>query len=254
MQASALESKVRWWIAGFGAVGIIVALLTLFRFPEPPKVRQIPSVVVEHRKALVRMAKPDDSNMLLKEEAELRDMRPLFLPTERNAALPEPRLESGRTFLDNETLKLTFTDTEAQVSRDLPPVALLDGRRVEEARPIDALSLMENPLSLLSFGRGNSKVVPVGSRSAFLQVTALKDGTSVLDEKLPPNARPPGDKGWAPVEFIATVDAAGLVGPLVVTEGSRVEETDAHFRNYLARTFRIGDRLPPGFYRVTVSP
>ena len=253
MHPSAWDSKARFLISAFAAVGITLALLLLFRFPDAPA-RLAPAVVVKSPKASVNIAKLDDSNKLLKEEAELRDMRPLFLPTERNAALPEPRLESGRTFLDAETLKLTFTDAEAQVSRDLPPVALLDGKRVEEAKPIDVLSSTENPLTLQGFGRREAKVIPVESRSAYLQVTALKDGKSVLDEKLPPNARPPGDKAWAPVEFVATVDAAGLVGPLVVTEGSRVEEADSHFKNYLARSFRIGDRLPPGFYRITVSP
>jgi hypothetical protein len=151
-------------------------------------------------------------------------------------------------------LKLSFTDTEAQVSRDLPPAAWLDGKRVEEANALDALSPNENPVSLQSFGRQSTKLLALAPRSGFVQVTLLSDGRVVLSEELPSNARPPSDKSWAPVEFIATVERAGLVGPLVVTEGSRVEETDAHFRNFLARNFRIGDRLPPAFYRITVSP
>lgn len=253
MHRSASDSKGRFVISAFAAVGITLALVLLFRIPAPT-VRLIPSATVNQTKASVNIAKLDDSNKLLKEEAELRDMRPLFLPTERNASLPDPRLESGRTFLDNETLKLTFTDTEAQVSRDLPPVALVGGISVEKARPTEALSPSENPLSLQGFGRTEVKVTPVPLRSAYLQVTALKDGKTVLDEELPANARPPGDKAWAPVEFMATVDAAGLVGSLEVTEGSKVEETDSHFKNYLARSFRIGARLEPGFYRITVSP
>ncbi len=156
--------------------------------------------------------------------------------------------------MDNETLKLTFTDTEAQVSRDLPPVALLGGVPVEKAQLTEALSPSENPLSLEGFGRNEAKVAAVASRSAYLQVTSLKDGKKLLDEVLPPEARPAGDKAWAPVEFLATVDAAGLVGSLEVTEGSRVEETDSHFKNYLVRSFRIGSRLEAGFYRIIVAP
>jgi hypothetical protein len=253
MHVSAPDSKGRYFISAFAAVGITLALVLLFRIPAPSE-RLVPPVRVSQPKASVNLAKLDDSNQLLKEEAELRDMRPLFLPTERNAALPEPRLESGRTFLDNETLKLTFTDTEAQVSGDLPPVALLGGIPVEKARATDALSPSENPLVLEGFGRSEAKATPVALRSAYLQVTSLADGKKVLDEELPSDARPPGDKAWAPVEFFATLDAAGLVGTLEVTEGSRVEEVDSHFRNYLVRTFRIGSRLEAGFYRITVSP
>src|SRR5687767_14616959 len=132
--ASEMESKGRWITAGLVALAVVAMLVLLFRFPAPPV--PLPQRVVEGKIASVKIAKPNDNNRLLKEEAELRDMRPLFLPTERNAALPEPRLESGRTFLDNETLKLTFTDTEAQVSQELPPVALLGGKRLEDAKPI----------------------------------------------------------------------------------------------------------------------
>lgn len=253
MRRSVSDPSFRWVVAGAGAVGVMVASLFLFRFPSAPA-HLIPAAETMPPKAFVRMAKPEESNRLFQEEAELRDMRPLFLPTERNAALPEPRLEAGRTFLDNETLKLSLTDTEAQVSRVLPPIALLNGERMEEAKPIDALSPKENALSLESFGRRGTKLTPLAARSAFLQVTALEDGKIVLSQELPRNAAPPGDKAWAPIEIVATVDPAGLVGALVVTEGSRVEETDAHFKNFLAHNFLIGDRLAPGFYRITVSP
>jgi len=59
---------------------------------------------------------------------------------------------------------------------------------------------------------------------------------------------------WRPLELFATVDAAGLASPLVVTDRSDVEEVNAYFRNYLARTFRLGEHLAPGFYRVVVGP
>ena len=58
----------------------------------------------------------------------------------------------------------------------------------------------------------------------------------------------------ANLDLEAVVDAAGLVAPLVVTASSRVEEVDAHYRNYLSRNFRIGGQLSPGFYRITVAP
>jgi hypothetical protein len=71
---------------------------------------------------------------------------------------------------------------------------------------------------------------------------------------LPVSAKPPSDQPWEPAEFSAVVDITGLVAPLATVSSSRVEEVDNHFKNYLARTFRIGERLRPGLYRVTVGP
>ncbi|MGH7957220.1 MAG: hypothetical protein ACREH8_09425 [Opitutaceae bacterium] len=253
MREAVLESRNRWVVAAAGGCVIMAALLLLFRFPAPTT--SLPQAAAStSARAAVEMARPDDTDRVLKAEAQLRDLRPLFLPTERNAALPEPRLEPGRTFLENETLKLAFTDAEAQISKDLPPVVTLDGRPVEKATAADALSVRENPLTLQGFGRGEAEVTPFKPRGGFLEVTAMKDGRRVLLEKLPIEASPRSDKPWAPLELLAAIDAAGLVSPLVVTDGSRVDEVDSHFRIYLAENFRIGARLPPGFYRITVAP
>jgi hypothetical protein len=80
----------------------------------------------------------------------------------------------------------------------------------------------------------------------------------VIAETLPLEARPPGEKdgagAWRPLEFNALVSPAGLVGTLVITERSDSEEVNAFFRDYLTRTFRVGERLPPGMYRIVVGP
>lgn len=249
MRELVLETKGRWLVAAVGAAVIIGGLLLMFRLPAPTK----PLAPLATPKAVVKMARPDDSSRLLREEAELRDLRPLFLPTERNAALPEPRLEPGRAFLDNETLKLKFAEAEAQVSENLPK-ATIAGSPAEKASMLDALSPLENPLSLQGFGRREAKIQPVKERAGYMEVTALRDGKTLVGEELPAEARPAAGKSWSPVEFIATVDTAGLVGTLVVVEGSRLDDVDSHFKNYLARTVAIWDRLPPGFYRITVAP
>ncbi len=82
----------------------------------------------------------------------------------------------------------------------------------------------------------------------------MRDGVRVLAEELPAEARPSTDKAWTPFELLAVVDAAGLASPLVVTEGSRLEEVDLHFRKFLTGTYRIGARLDPGIYQITVAP
>ena len=54
---------------------------------------------------------------------------------------------------------------------------------------------------------------------------------------MPVTGRPSPRLGpWQPMEFIAAVDPAGLVGPLVPTARSGVDEVDAYFGRYLADT------------------
>ena len=50
----------------------------------------------------------------------------------------------------------------------------------------------------------------------------------------------PAVRPWDPMEFMAAVDAAGLVGPVVPTTRSGVAEVDAYFSRYLAETLRVG--------------
>jgi hypothetical protein len=253
MRESVFDARGRWVVASATALVMIGVVLLLFRLPAPTT--SFPSVLSPPPpKPMLTMARPDDSDLLLKEEAQLRDLRPLFLPTDRNAALPEPRLEPGRTFLENETLRLMFTDAEAQLSKDLPPVVRLNAKPVDEATPVDALSPVEAGFALEGFGRREAATSKFEQRGGYVEVAALKDGRQLFEWELPIAARPPSDKAWSPVEFIAVVDPAGLVSPLAVTTGSRVEEVDAHFRSYLAQNFRIGERLSPGFYRITVAP
>lgn len=259
MNGDALGEKGRWTIAALGAVAIVTPLLFLFRVPAPAS----PSNGRQPAPAAIKLARPDEADPLLKEETELRDVRPLFLPTERNAAIPDPRIEVGRTFLEADSLKPTPGGASADgdkaaaanltvdVSANLPPVVTLNGKPMEDVRPIDALT---PDVTSRGFGRGPVESEALRPRGGFVEVRASTNGQRVLAVELPLAARPPGDKPWGPVEFLAVVDAAGLASPLVVTESSRVEEVDEHFKNFLARTFRLGSRLDPGFYRIVVGP
>jgi hypothetical protein len=97
-------------------------------------------------------------------------------------------------------------------------------------------------------------VAPEAARGGLLEVIAAGTGERVLTAELPEALLPPGGKAWEPLELLAIVDVAGLAGPLVVTESSRVEEVDVHFRRQLRQVFRLGERLAPGVYRVVVGP
>ncbi len=186
----------------------------------------------------------------------MRDLGPLFLPTHRNASLPEPKREPGRTVLDQENPKWSFGDADPQVAGAFPPIAILAGKSVEKAEPADALSIESAEAPLLGFGRRGAEIQAMEERGGFVEVTATGSGEIVLVKALPVTARPAalGSKPWSPMELLAMVDAAGLASPLVITEGSRVEEVDLHFKNYLTQTFLIGARLTPGYYRITVAP
>lgn len=253
MNATVAGHKQRWIIAVAGAAVAIVALLFLFRLPPPPAALTGPAAGSATRPA-VQLARPNPADRLLKDETELRDLRPLFLPTERNATLPELKREPGRAFLANETEKLSFLPNELDIAKDLPPLATVDGKPAQEAKPLDVLAAEGSARSLLGFGRNDLQVHALKPRGGIIEAVSTATGRQVFTAPISLEGAPPGDKPWAPVEFLARIDAAGLASPLVVTSSSGVEEVDTHFRRFLARTYRIGERLSPGFYRVIVAP
>lgn len=244
----------RWIAAGAVAVGVTLALLALFRFPggrnAPPPAATRPTPV----SAPLLQMRDTSTDTALKEEAEIRDLRPLFLPTEFNVSLPEPRREPGRTFLDNETIKWRYSESELTLARKLPDIATLNGKPAAGVKPMDLLEAERSSPGVVGFGRNPVALPATAGGAGSLEVVATASGTRVLAELLPAEARPGGGVPWEPLELIAMVDAAGLAAPLMVTSSSRVEEIDAHFRNYLAQRYRIGERLPPGFYRLIVAP
>lgn len=253
MGAAAGEGGVRWMVALTVAVLVMAGFVSLVNLPPVPAPGTVRTDADTVRPA-VKIARPDDTDALLKEEAELRDLRPLFLPTERNAALPEPKLEPGRSVLDSEALKPAAAEAEVQLGSELPPVALIGGKPVRQAGPRDALDPENAGVGLLGFGRREPAIEPHRRRGAFVEVTAWADGRRIQAEDLPYDARPASERPWGPLELMAVIDRAGLASPLVVTEGSRVEEVDLHFKNYLTSTYRLGERLSPGTYRVVVAP
>lgn len=242
--------RMRWVLAAVGATTVVAGLLILFQ--PPPGGRGL--VIEAKANRGVQMARPTEEDHVLKDEALIRDLRPLFLPTEFNAALPEPRREPGRTILDEQRPRWDFPEGELALNRDLPAAATLNRRPAERATASDVLESGEVGLGMIGFGRNKPTIDALAPRGGFLEVVAVSTGQRVLVESLPPELGPGGGKPWEPMELFAAVDVAGLASPLVVTEGSRVDEVDAHFRRILSQGYRIGERLPPGFYRVVVGP
>lgn len=252
--------RTRWIVAGAGAVLILALVLVFFRGVQPNAVpdsrpKLTPSPPTIQPTAQVELAKSTSADPVLAEELALRDMRPLFLPTERlSVALPEPRREPGKTFLDDETFKLSFSEADLNVERGLPPPATLAGKPVQAATSLDFLARDSTPPTLEGFGREGVAVSPLPAHGGYIEAVAMATGHTVWSEALPADARAPGNKPWQPLEIVASIDAAGLTAPLVIASSSESEEVDVHYRNYLAQRYRIGDRLPPGFYRIIVGP
>src|SRR5205814_166116 len=144
--------KQHWAVATIGGAVMVVTLLFLFRLPPPPTAisAPLPATAGTTVKPVVQLATRADE--LLRAETDIRDLRPLFLPTERNATLPELKREPGRTFLDNETLKPSFLESEVLISKDLPSVPVINGKPADQATPLDTLVSEANATSLLGFG------------------------------------------------------------------------------------------------------
>jgi len=253
--SAASGTRQRWaWAAG-GAVGVVLLVVLLFSLTKPPA----PAPGVARVRPAIGFAK-SETGSALKDEQTLLDPTPLFLPTEWNAAhkdiaWPEPggQFQSYRI-----RSKLTFD--EANLSLDFLPAPV-----ATPAKPSSVLVADAPGALLLGFGREERPVPVLPARGATVKVVLARTGEPALSpeaqaqvaaraaEASPPE--PASGRQWQPVEFLAAVDAAGLVGPPVITEPrSGIEEVDNYFQNFLVQTLRLGERLRPGFYRISVGP
>ncbi|HEX2852851.1 MAG TPA: hypothetical protein VHO24_06405 [Opitutaceae bacterium] len=232
----------RWGIATACACVAVALVLVLFRAPVAPGGAATPPAIAP---VLVRAAEGND--VAFDEQKTLADPTPLFLPTTWNAA-PKglPRPEPGARF-ENFGGRLRSGAGDGELKLSLPPPVSVP------VTPADIL-LMEPPSSpLAGFGRAAVALPVLDSRRAFVEIIAEGTGRVVLRQGLA-DAKPPGDGVWEPMEFLVAVDAAGLVGGVAVKRRSGVEGVDNYFQGYLAQTLRVGQRLAPGFYRISVGP
>lgn len=185
------------------------------------------------------------ADRVLQERAEFFDPSPMFLPTARNAGqggLPARLVaQPGHIFKD-------FAAKWNVAEANLPsygadvvtaPEGLVDVMTRANEAPFSGLGEVAAPERR------------TGSRSGFIEVKSMQ-GSSLIAAALTGAAIPRGD--FAPLEFLATVNAAGLVGEPVLVAGSGAEDVDNFFRDYLAKGFRLGERLAPGSYRVVIGP
>ncbi len=238
--AERLQGAKRRWAFSVGVATVVMAgLLVLLRNPKRPP---DPAVDLAAKRTVTLVSAADKA---VNDETVLLDPTPLFLPTKWNATQKEiTPPEAGGRFQGYDAPKFSFRENELKVGLPAPIKV--------PAGPAEAVAA-DAPMSVLvGFGRTEGPSVTQTPRGAFVEIVAATNGRRMLAQSIP---TAPTAKGvWQPVEFLAGVDAAGLVGPLVVTSRSGLEEVDGYFASYLTKTMRIGERLAPGFYRICVGP
>lgn len=182
---------------------------------------------------------------VLQERAELLDPTPMFLPTDRNA---------GQAGLPRQLVARPgqiFADFAPRLNIDEADLANYGADTAGAPESLADVMARSNEVPFAGLGEQANAIVKLEARSACFEVKNLQ-GKSLLSESVQAKAVPRGD--FVPLEFIATVSAAGLVGEPMLVASSGAEEVDAFFRDYLAKAARLGERLAPGTYRVQVGP
>jgi hypothetical protein len=234
MTTEASAAKRRWAVAIAAGAAVTVLLGLLARAPRTPA----PLPAAAKPKLILAPA-----DTLRREETALRDPATLYLPTPWNSRPVPPPRDPGVAF----------------ASYPPEPRFALEGLGVQlpdEAplRPADVLISHPPGNPLLGLGRTDTPVRALASRGAYVEIAAAGTGERVFSGVLAGAHPPDGGALWQPLEFIAAVDAKGLVGPLALAEPSNVDAINGYFDDYLTVTFRVGERLAPGFYRIWVGP
>lgn len=251
MPTPTTRRRAGWWVAGLTVVFAVAAFALLLRplgktgggtrsiaTPQPATPR-------------VNVARLDEraGDRLLREQALIFDPMPLFLPTEWNASqqsLPTKVQRQPEQVFDDFLPKLIYK--EAELSLPIGPTQVLP------KNPLDLLrEASRDPF--VGFDRQDVPIRPLPARLGIVEVRRVGDGYLELQRTLDRPVVLPADRmAWQPAEFLVTVTTTGLLGRPVTTVSSDIEEVDNFLCDYLAEVLHLGERLPPGMYRVAVGP
>lgn len=186
-------------------------------------------------------------NPVVSEQLEYLDPEPLFMPTRWNAGvqpLPgELRRQPDQAF-DSFDPQMTFPSNRLNPVFAPPAVA--------PEVPLRALDIGGSP-RFATVGRLESAVTSL-EREAFVEVRRTGDGGLVHAAPLTGLPASVREIPWAPIRLLIAVNETGLVGAPMIEMGSGNTEVDEAIQRFLGADYRLGNRLIPGFYRVTVGP
>jgi hypothetical protein len=234
--------KDRIWLVLLAA-GIVGAGWWQWNRSVPP----VRPVTPQALRPLVRLASADAAtpDQILRERAELLDPTPLFFPTEWNYGQQSSR-ETALRQPDQ-----VFGSFEAKLPLSEQGVTLYKGESAPVPEKLSDVLGQGNEASFGGMGQIDRQTSTLSIRSGFLEVRDLGSGETIISQSLVGISPPRND--FAPVEFLVVISSAGMVGEPVVTIGSEEEDVDSFFRDYLIRSYRLGERLRPGRYRVWVG-
>lgn len=266
---SRIEHRRLALLMGVALIALIAGASVLVRIVHLPTPATRPAPATADTLNITRIDS-GHRNQVLREEALLLDPTPLFLPTPYNSSSTEissmRHREPGETFAAFPP-KRAFSD-EAFAIPFPDPVKI-------PARPVDALVYGQTQTPFALIGRFERPETPLAPRMAFLEVVHMKTGRTLLSLPLPLPAKPetaatpdadttmmtPPEAltttAWRPIEFLAAIDDAGLVGdPTPTGAGSGSPAIDQYLENYLMRTLHLGAQreLSAGFYTLRIGP
>lgn len=243
MRIGNLEIKRRVWV---GLVFALAVTAGWWRWSQW-QVRAITAVSAPKQPAIVLTGVgPAGQDQAMREQAALFDPTPLFFPTEWNyEQQPLPlslRRQPGQVFGSFDP-KWTFAEQDLKLSATEAgegPVRLADVLTQGNEAPFAGMGQVDVPHE------------PLPERSGFVEIRSLNGNKPIIEQALVGVSIPRPD--YSPVEFIVAVSAAGVIGEPVLASGSGWDEVDAFFRTYLVKTLRVGERLNPGQYRISIGP
>jgi len=228
-----------------GFVGVVAVAVRFVRLPVPPAA---PGANERKSIGMGKLGGGEAGTMV--SDQMLLDPVPLFVPTQWNSSQPETpeltRRELGAAF---EPFAASYNYSDARAGIAFPELPI----------PTNAVTALTygRPANLFeAWGRLDREEGPLPARVALLEVIHAKTGRIVLSAPLTPPTIPDAFRNadWQPVELVATVDATGLIGTPMLTQGSGIDAVDNFLRGFLSKSFHLGERLPAGFYTLRVGP
>lgn len=243
MRIGKIEIKHRVWIGLAAALVVTGVWWTTARINPAVATASVPV-----KAPFVRLAGagPGASDRVLREQAELMDPTPLFFPTERNFG-QRPLGENMRRQPGQ-----IFGSFPANVEFGEKGIKAYGAETAVAPERLADVIVQSSEAPFAGMGRIDAPLPALTERTNYMEARKLGTEESVISQIFKGFSPPRPD--FAPIEFLAVVSSAGLVGEPILVSGSGWEEVDSFVSSYLVKSFKLGERLSPGRYRVLVGP